>query len=1025
MRDILNSNRIIENNIYVNTLNNFTGVLPLEVSQGSTTDPVNISIKGLNGFTANKILKVNSAGTALEYADDSGSNWTLNSGNLYPTNFSTTSVSINTTGAESGYVFKVQGHQYNNGNIRLNGDLETRNGTNGIDYNTGNIQKIVSGSVDATYSFPSSTGTLALTSQIPTIPANVIANGKTGLTSYTQGDILYYNSGTTLSKLPIGTAGQTLKVSSGGIIEWGTEGGSNWTLNSGNLYPTNFSTTTISINTTGAESGYVFKVQGHQYNNGNIRLNGDLETRNGTNGIDYNTGNIQKIVSGSVDATYSFPSSTGTLAITSQIPDVSSFITASSTNTLTNKSISYSQLTSTPTIPVASSVATQLATNTGSTNYSISVGQSDSVSPPVVNTNFYTSLLKIHNTSSVEIAKFTPVSNSADLSLNGGNLKLCNFQGTPIAINYGGTGKQTIDLDGQAGKYLRVATNETSYDFENVVEDTADEISFGTNTQTGERAFGNVGFLSTMVGSSCAMSNTNQEIELDSSGFLRYNNGTTTHLFCSSVSLSTTNPMIFTNTTSTSGFYIDAKFSNQANGTNNFIAFGASENGIGNRIQLDFYYAGNESSSNYGGIGLDGNTSSRSLIKLYREGNTEIDSRNNNILKCNGSNRLYITNSGIKTIMIGQKAEDGTAGEVALHVCNKSNTTSYAAARIRIESRLSTRDPVLEIISNSGTDSATRRAVYLYGNSSGDVVLSVDTANRYFNILPRIITNAFNYFMNTNGSTGWQLWGDPASISTTGSFFWKMFINGASFSNNGNLLFDFSTQNGSWGQRAYISRGTSSYIQMNFTGQHRCVPEETELYDNVNNYIGMVVESTGQYNSMDFVEYEETITGEEVQDAYTDATTGIHYPETKTPTSRIQTNTRIETTTEPTINDCEPIVKLTTTARSKKVFGVISNKEDNDSNGNRSFLVGNFGSTLGAKTDNRLYINSVGEGGILVNNENGNIENGDLLCSSSTTGIAMKQDDDIVRNYTIGKATQDYNFTSNENKLIGCVYYCG
>jgi hypothetical protein len=210
------------NNIYVNTLNNFTGVLPLEVSQGSTTDPVNISIKGLNGFTANKILKVNSAGTALEYADDSGSNWTLNSGNLYPNNFSTTTVSINTTGAESGYVFKVQGHQYNNGNIRLNGDLETRNGTNGIDYNTGNIQKIVSGSVNATYSFPSSTGTLALTSEIPTIPTNVIANGKTGLTSYTQGDILYYNSGTTLSKLPIGTAGQILKVSSGGIIEWGT-----------------------------------------------------------------------------------------------------------------------------------------------------------------------------------------------------------------------------------------------------------------------------------------------------------------------------------------------------------------------------------------------------------------------------------------------------------------------------------------------------------------------------------------------------------------------------------------------------------------------------------------------------------------------------------------------------------------------------------------------------------------------------------------------------------------------------------
>ena len=109
-------------------------------------------------------------------------------------------------------------------------------------------------------------------------------------------------------------------------------------------------------------------------------------------------------------------------------------------------------------------------------------------------------------------------------------------------------------------------------------------------------------------------------------------------------------------------------------------------------------------------------------------------------------------------------------------------------------------------------------------------------------------------------------------------------------------------------------------------------------------------------------------------------------------------------------------------AKSKKVYGVISNKEDGN---NREFGVGCFISDLGKRTDNRLFINSVGEGGILVNNENGNIENGDLLCSSSTTGIAMKQDTDFIMNYTIGKATQDYNFTGNENKLIGCCYYCG
>ena len=50
------------------------------------------------------------------------------------------------------------------------------------------------------------------------------AYGGTGLTSYTQGDILYYNTGGTLSKLGIGTAGQVLKVNSGATApEWGTD----------------------------------------------------------------------------------------------------------------------------------------------------------------------------------------------------------------------------------------------------------------------------------------------------------------------------------------------------------------------------------------------------------------------------------------------------------------------------------------------------------------------------------------------------------------------------------------------------------------------------------------------------------------------------------------------------------------------------------------------------------------------------------------------------------------------------------
>ena len=47
-------------------------------------------------------------------------------------------------------------------------------------------------------------------------------DGGTGLTSYTTGDILYASGSNTLAKLGIGSSGQTLQVSSGGIVEWAT-----------------------------------------------------------------------------------------------------------------------------------------------------------------------------------------------------------------------------------------------------------------------------------------------------------------------------------------------------------------------------------------------------------------------------------------------------------------------------------------------------------------------------------------------------------------------------------------------------------------------------------------------------------------------------------------------------------------------------------------------------------------------------------------------------------------------------------
>lgn len=64
--------------------------------------------------------------------------------------------------------------------------------------------------------------------------------------------------------------------------------------------------------------------------------------------------------------------------------------------------------------------------------------------------------------------------------------------------------------------------------------------------------------------------------------------------------------------------------------------------------------------------------------------------------------------------------------------------------------------------------------------------------------------------------------------------------------------------------------------------------------------------------------------------------------------------------------------------------------------------------------------------GFNVCNENGDIQPGDLLVTSSTPGYLMKQDDDIIRSCTVGKAMEQVTF--DENGQATGVYgyiYCG
>ena len=91
--------------------------------------------------------------------------------------------------------------------------------------------------------------------------------------------------------------------------------------------------------------------------------------------------------------------------------------------------------------------------------------------------------------------------------------------------------------------------------------------------------------------------------------------------------------------------------------------------------------------------------------------------------------------------------------------------------------------------------------------------------------------------------------------------------------------------------------------------------------------------------------------------------------------------------------------------------------------------------------DRRVVVNSIGEGGIWVCNINGNLENGDYITTCEVPGLGMRQDSEMLCNYTVAKITQDCNFRINASNydveefefegktyrkaFVGCTYHCG
>ena len=109
-----------------------------------------------------------------------------------------------------------------------------------------------------------------------------------------------------------------------------------------------------------------------------------------------------------------------------------------------------------------------------------------------------------------------------------------------------------------------------------------------------------------------------------------------------------------------------------------------------------------------------------------------------------------------------------------------------------------------------------------------------------------------------------------------------------------------------------------------------------------------------------------------------------------------------------TINETIPYVSVTTKAYDKRVFGVVSGSEDPES---RQDTYGRVTSVfIKEEGDDRIFINSLGEGAMWISNQNGPLISGDYVTSSHIPGYGMKQDSEFLANYTVAKITMDCDF---------------
>jgi hypothetical protein len=131
------------------------------------------------------------------------------------------------------------------------------------------------------------------------------------------------------------------------------------------------------------------------------------------------------------------------------------------------------------------------------------------------------------------------------------------------------------------------------------------------------------------------------------------------------------------------------------------------------------------------------------------------------------------------------------------------------------------------------------------------------------------------------------------------------------------------------------------------------------------------------------------------------------------------------------INNTIVTAKLSIITNDKTIYGVYCGSETimNSSNDNGSDNGSNYSTTV-------YFVNSLGEGGILVSNFSGEVQNGDYITTCPIAGYGALQADDIMHSYTVAKCTQTIDWSlvpeniildgvKYKSLLVACTYHCG